>query len=133
MGKNAKRRILCAALAMIVAAGLAGCGTDTANVADGTTQVSVKVGESFDVELAENRTTGYSWAIQISDEDVVSLTRDEYDPDQVPEGTVGSGGTRKLAFTGQAAGSATITLSYERSFEEDSATEVREYTVTVTE
>ncbi|MDR1790234.1 MAG: protease inhibitor I42 family protein [Propionibacteriaceae bacterium] len=130
MKSNGKR--VSAVLSLVTAVVmLAGCSGGVRVLGENETDVTAKVGESFSLNLAENQTTGYSWATTISDESVVKLSDDQYVTDENPDGKVGVGGTRTLTFTALAAGTATITLSYERSFEADSATETRTLTVTV--
>lgn len=58
-------------------------------------ELSVKVGESFEIKLAENPTTGYTWALARLPENFYLLS-DSYVPDQPI--LAGSGGTHHFNF-----------------------------------
>jgi len=90
---------------------------------------SVEVGSSgtLTVKLGANPTTGYQWGdAQISNTSVIAQQSYNY---VEPEDTdlMGAPGTDVWVFDTKAAGSATITFSYGRSWEEGDAT----YTLTV--
>ncbi|MGI5848941.1 MAG: protease inhibitor I42 family protein [Christensenellales bacterium] len=97
------------------------------------TDISVDTGQSFTIKLEENPTTGYQWSVSISDESIVKLENDYYKQEPTDKQLVGAGGYRMLTFKGLKQGNATITLIYERSFEEHSAIETIVYNVTVNE
>jgi inhibitor of cysteine peptidase len=90
---------------------------------------SVEVGASrtLTVKLGANPTTGYQWGdAQISNQAVISQQSYNYvEPEDT--GMVGAPGTDVWVFDAKAAGSATITFSYSRPWEEGDAT----YTLTV--
>ncbi len=67
-----------------------------------------------------NPTTGYGWTAEI-DGDCVVLTKDEYVQDQVGDGSVavaGVGGKQYYVFTAVKEGTATVTFTYARSWEQ---------------
>ncbi len=113
-------------------AGLWGCsGAQDASVyGKENTEITVGAGQTFTIGLEENPTTGYQWTVTIADS-IVELTKDEYYQAKTDPQIVGSGGQRVLTFKGTQNGETTITLKYERSFEENSTVETLVYHVTV--
>ncbi len=95
------------------------------------TNIEVKKGGTFVIQLPENPTTGYQWAISIADDAIVKTSDDQYKPDETATDVVGSGGVRVLTFEALEKGTTSVTLSYERSWEEGSAEQTIVYTVTV--
>lgn len=91
-----------------------------------------KQGEkTLTLEREANPTTGYEWSYEISDPEVVKLVNQEYKADGKSEETVGSGGMEVFVFEGVKKGTATITLSYRRSWEETDEDIVEEIKVSV--
>ena len=82
---------------------------------DGRT-LSVHVGDSLELRLPENATTGYRWAPDGFDAKLVELTETAAD---YPKGAVGSGGKAVFRFKVVGAGSGAIRLKSWRSFEGD--------------
>ena len=67
------------------------------------------------VILAANPTTGYTWAVEIADDTVVSVT-----DDGIAQGDtelVGAGGYQRFELVGKAQGYTTVTFVYARSWE----------------
>ncbi len=112
---------------------LAGCGTVSAEKVYGKkdTNIEVKAGDRFTIQLEENPTTGYMWSVSVSDESVVKMTGDQYNDESASEGLAGAPGTHTYTFEALKAGTTQITFVYERSFEEGSAAETVVYNVTV--
>jgi len=86
--------------------------------ADGTTQ-QIAVGEVMAISLESNPSTGYSWFATSSKPDVLaSMGEPEF---QEPTGSatpmLGAPGTETFYFQAAAAGTATLTLDYKRSWE----------------
>jgi inhibitor of cysteine peptidase len=115
-------------LVLGMASAAAGCGGQS-NTAAGTVKlteadngqpISVKVGDTVEVTLAGNPTTGYSWTSSMSDTDKAVLQQ-QGEPVYVQQSTdpsvVGAGGTFTFAFKAVAAGQPTIKLDYARPFE----------------
>ncbi len=69
------------------------------------------------ISLAENPTTGYQWAVELSAEGILDQDGDEYMPDPAPEGMTGSGGTHTWRFAALAPGQVTLRFSLQRSWE----------------
>ena len=67
------------------------------------------------VILSANPTTGYTWAVEIADEAVVSVTDDDIAPDS--EELTGAGGMQRFELVGKAQGYTTVTFVYARSWE----------------
>lgn len=67
------------------------------------------------VILSANPTTGYTWALEIADEAVVSVTDDGIAPDS--EELTGAGGMQRFELVGKAQGYTTVTFVYARSWE----------------
>lgn len=91
-------------------------------------------GDHLEIILEENPTTGYSWALDAYDTDVLKLEKDAYTASSTSESAVGSGGTHSFDFIGQKEGKTTLIFRYYRSWEnKDTALEVKEYVVSVEE
>lgn len=117
------RRVALAVSLMLCAAALSACatGSDASNgvlkvgeSAAGTT-VNVAVGETIEVALPANPTTGFDWSGERST-DVLALVSDTYVP--APSGgAVGSGGVHTFVFKAASAGQDTVQLQYARPWE----------------
>ncbi len=118
-------------LVVAIMAALTGCGGSQAVYGKEDTDIAAKAGETFTIKLNENPTTGYQWSVSISDESVVALDKDEYVPDDKSGELAGSGGVRVLTFKALEAGTATINMVYERSWEPDPDDEKVQFNVTV--
>jgi inhibitor of cysteine peptidase len=114
---------------------LAGCSGASADKVYGKedTNITVSEGDAFTIQLEENPTTGYGWAVSISDDSVIKLTDDQYTTDRKNKNVEGAGGVHGYEFEALAKGTAQITFVYERSFEENSAIETVVYNITVTQ
>jgi inhibitor of cysteine peptidase len=84
--------------------------------ADSERTVDLRVGESVRLTLPENATTGYRWALDRLDRDVVEEAGSEPHPSG---GAIGSGGNVTFDFTAKKAGSGEVALKYWRHFEGD--------------
>ena len=80
--------------------------------------VNLTVGDEFIVQLKENPTTGYQWAVDVLPEQL-ALEKDEYHADPAPAMMVGSGGKKMFIFKVKKAGTATLKLKEWRSWEGD--------------
>ncbi len=121
--------LLLAAAAMAALLGLAACTGEspqakTAVSGNGSFALdggSVEVqDDQLRVSLDANPTTGYTWMMRL-DGDALELAGDEFLNGQSTDGSravVGSGGTQQFTFQGLAPGEATVTLEYERPWEE---------------
>lgn len=76
--------------------------------------VTARIGDTIALQLGENPTTGYQWAIKQIDPSILVQQRDEY---QSSSNMPGSSGTRTIVFRAAAQGITTIALTNERSWE----------------
>jgi inhibitor of cysteine peptidase len=128
------KRTICFLLAlMLVSAALVACSSASADKIYGENDknISAGVGETFTIQLDENPTTGYGWVAAISDESVVKQVSTDYQPTPTDTAIVGSGGQRAITFKGLKADTATLTLTYERSWEKNNPAKTLVYNVTV--
>ena len=88
----------------------------------------VEQGETLVIELDSNPTTGFEWAVDDVDTDVLTYTGSEYQPED--DGLVGQGGTQRLSFQAASPGSSVIELKYWRSWEGDNSIDQR-FSVTI--
>ena len=80
--------------------------------------VDLAVGESLTVSLCSNPTTGFRWSDAISsDPAVVAVSGWIYEQPSTDAGLVGAAGMEHLTIDGLAAGSATITASYDQPWD----------------
>ena len=117
-------------LVMVVAVAMmsVGCGS-SAGAATSTLKLgqtddgktfSVKVGDTIQVVIPGNPTTGYEWTAALSDKDAALLQpvgEPQYAANNTDENRVGSGGVLTLTFKATAKGQAVLKLAYARSFE----------------
>jgi inhibitor of cysteine peptidase len=91
--------------------------TITLTRAEHDKSIEAQVGDRIIVSLDENPTTGFRWAIDKSDDDVVALVSSEY---AVASGSrMGGGGQRVVTFKARQAGVAAIHLKLWREWEGD--------------
>ncbi|MBQ6020289.1 MAG: protease inhibitor I42 family protein [Clostridia bacterium] len=78
-------------------------------------------GNTVEFCFDSNPTTGYGWTAEI-DGDCVELTKDEYVQDKVNDGPAaiaGVGGKQYYVFTAVKEGTATVTFTYARSWDQN--------------
>jgi len=85
-------------------------------------EVQVNVGDSFQVSLCSNPTTGFQWSesAQISDQSVVEQTGHEFVPPQAESGqppAPGTSGKEIWTFQALETGTTTISMEYSRPWE----------------
>lgn len=90
--------------------------------------ITLHQGDTVVIQLDENPTTGFTWAMQKEDEQVVKLVSSEYIPP--PGGTIGIGGVHLFTFAAKNVGTAHLELKYWRSFAGDPSI-MRQYNLTV--
>ncbi len=88
-------------------------------------QIKLATGETLEVCLSENRTTGYKWALESSG-DVCSLVNDNFQPGHA----AGEPGLHCWQFRAERAGGSSIELSYSRTWGEEK-TPARTFKLTV--
>jgi inhibitor of cysteine peptidase len=112
----------------LVAITSAGCGS-SANAADGPLKLgeadngkayTVKIGDTIEVIIPGNPTTGFAWTAALA----------AYSTEASDGAVVGAGGTYTFTFKAAAAGEALIKLVYSRPWE--SVAPEKTFTVTVT-
>jgi inhibitor of cysteine peptidase len=84
------------------------------------------------VRLPENPTTGYRWAIEEVDEEILEPEESDFslsDFSLSPDAGIGGGGERKLSFRAKKAGIAHLELKLARSWEESAG--IDRYGVTI--
>jgi inhibitor of cysteine peptidase len=108
---------------LALVAALTACGSDDGGggareVLDGSdvgTEITLGVGEEFEVRLDSNATTGYAWQV-VEQPDAIALVSSEYvAPDT---SLVGAGGVEVFVFEGVANGSGELRMDYVRSFDD---------------
>ncbi len=85
------------------------------------TEIHLAIGETFEVRLEENRSTGFKWVIESPSEgknEVCSLAGDSFEKGKA----VGEPGTHRWEFRTDHAGFGTVTLSYQRPWESGQST-----------
>lgn len=97
--------------------------------ADSGREVQMQVGESLDLRLDENPTTGFQWQVVSGDKSVAEVTGDSF---QTP-GTdaAGAGGTHTFTITAHSAGRTTLRSVLARSWERDNPEDEFELTLHV--
>ena len=81
-------------------------------------RAELKVGETRELELSGNPTTGYSWSLaEPLQSDSPVKVEIEYEGAEAPRGLVGRGGVFKVRYTGVTPGTTTVKLAYARPWE----------------
>jgi len=94
------------------------------------TEYEIGIGESFQIELASNPSTGYSWKWMNKQEmSVVDTTDNQYIPDGPDR--IGGGGREIWKFKGLKSGSEVIKLGYTRAWESGPAADTKTIKVNV--
>ena len=113
---------------------LAACSPATSEVNIGAdanaTQLELKVGQMLVISLESNPSTGYGWHVAEVDESILKQVGEvEFIQEPTDEQIVGAGGTEVLRFEAAGAGTTTLTLTYNRAWEDVNPEET--FTVTV--
>jgi inhibitor of cysteine peptidase len=93
--------------------------TITLSENDSGKTIEVTQGDTIEIRLPENPTTGYQWAVEEVDENILTLQSSEYVLPQDPR--IGEGGTRVVQFQAKQARSGEVALKYWREWEGDSS------------
>ncbi len=134
--------VMLALVVALVAAAAAGCGASANGAAgplklgeaDNGQSYTVKVGDTIEVAIPGNPTTGYGWTAALSDEDAALLEQvgePAYVSDPTEGKIVGVGGIYTFTFKAAVAGEATLKLVYARSWESVEPLQTYEVTVTI--
>ncbi len=108
---------------------IAGCGGGVKAYTDSEQVINTTVNQEFIIALDSNPTTGYDWEASY-DENMLSLEKEEYNPDEKEAGLVGAGGTQYYHFKALKVGETEITVTYKRSWETEYA-EQKVFTVDI--
>jgi inhibitor of cysteine peptidase len=95
-------------------------GSTRLSDADSGKTVELAVGAPLVIDLEENGTTGYAWALDGSVPDVLKAAGDEFQP-PADTGVVGAAGRRVFEYKAAVAGEGDLKLVYVRSWEKDVA------------
>jgi uncharacterized repeat protein (TIGR02543 family) len=94
--------------------------------------VDLKTGETAEITLAGNPTTGYLWTLTMPGNPAIALVKDlGYTQDPAPEGMVGVGGIFRFEIKGLLQGKTTLVFEYRRPWEKNVAP-IKTMTVDVT-
>ncbi|MCI0450012.1 MAG: protease inhibitor I42 family protein [Chlorobi bacterium] len=81
-------------------------------------EITATLGENFNITLASNHTTGYSWSVgMVSDNSQVVITGMDYDV--APDVKTGEGGEEVWHLKAVAPGTAKVIFYYARAWEND--------------
>ncbi len=78
------------------------------------TEIDLAAGETLEVRLQENRSTGFKWVLESAGEGVCALAGDAFEKGSA----IGQPGTHRWEFRAERPGSTIITLSHQRPWEE---------------
>jgi inhibitor of cysteine peptidase len=107
---------------------LASCTASTSLTgSDNRKTIQVHVGDEIDIALDSNPTTGYGWAIEKSDETLLTLKQSNF---SASSSLIGSSGTQTFTFVAKSAGTVHLQLKYWRSFAGDKSI-TRRFAVTI--
>lgn len=99
-----KRNLFVISLTILFLFGATACSSVS------TTQGATSQGKNATIVLDENPTTGYTWAITIDNQNILSLANDSYVPTKTNDKIVGSGGFHTYIFQAKSPGIAIITF-----------------------
>ena len=115
-------------LTTLLALSLVGCGSassktvqpDDVQLTDANNggQVTVKVGQTINLQLEANPSTGFGWEVSQLDTTILAQKGDKtYTPASLNKSVAGGGGWEYFHFTVQQKGETTLKLIYHRSWE----------------
>ena len=90
--------------------------------------VTTQLGQRIQINLPENRTTGYLWQLAGDCDRLLAL---EQDQTKMPPGPPGAGGTRTWVFAAHAEGNCTLRFESRRSWEKHATGKILVFPVTV--
>ena len=97
---------------------------------DANQTIVLNTGKTFDIELPENPTTGYAWKMEVSNPSIVKEISHTYTAHD--SGRLGVAGEGLWTFRTLNVGSANITASYERPWDDnDEPTKVITFTLQI--
>ena len=132
-GMKIRKTAVLALMVVLAVAVMAGCSASVVmlDAGDSGGEVQVGIGQTLDVTLESNPSTGYSWQV-VEVPGVLEQVGEATFATEAAGDVVGAAGTETLQFTALGAGTGTLLLEYRRPWETDAiAEEVFEITVTV--
>jgi inhibitor of cysteine peptidase len=120
---------------LLLGLAVASCGNDDGqpvvlDISDSGSAVTFEVGDTFEVQLDSNPSTGYGWIVAEQPDGVTVRSSDFEAPDT---SLVGAGGVEVFVFEATASGSGTLRLDYVRSFDDPLVpADTVEYDLTIT-
>lgn len=119
MNRKALVTILATALAVFSSGcSMLGMGGGSFTEADAGKTFTTAPGETLDIRLKGNYTTGYSWDVADCDMSIVQLASAEYVPSE--QRKPGAGGVQHYAFSIVGKGETTLKIVYHRAWERNS-------------
>lgn len=113
-----------------LSAACAGGGSEIKQYNESKTSIQCSAGEQFEIMLASNPTTGYTWdKNEVYDKAYLELVKSNYIAPQTDR--VGAGGTQQYIFKALKAGSTTIKMTYKRSWESTASDKTITFGVTI--
>jgi len=100
-------------------------------ISDNGSQVEVDLGWVLVISLESNPSTGYSWHVAEIDPARLEQVGEAEFTSEADEGLVGAPGVETLRFKTVGSGITTLTLTYDRPWEDDSAEQTFTLTVSV--
>ena len=100
--------------------------TDSTTEATQGPPIDLPVGETHEIALDSNPTTGYGWQVEYNDWDL-ELVEQRYEPES---DVVGAGGKEVFVFRGRTVSSGDVVFTYKRSWE-DEILKTERYTIDV--
>jgi inhibitor of cysteine peptidase len=94
------------------------------------TEIRLQAGQTLEIALKGNITTGFDWALDGALPSQVTSVTDEYATDPASAGATGAGGTHTFIYKAAASGTGKLSLKYWRSFESGTAP-AQTFTITV--
>ena len=107
---------------------LASCTVSTSlTSSDNGKTIQVHVGDEIEIALDSSPDTGYRWAIEKSDDTLLTLKQSNF---SASNSSIGSSGMKTFTFVAKSAGTVNLQLKYWRSFEGDKSI-TRRFAVTI--
>ena len=101
--------------------------TTSLTSSDNGKAIQVHVGDEIDIALDSNPGTGYEWAVDKSDDKLLTLKQSKF---SASNSLPGSGGTQTFIFVAKSTGTVTLQLKYWRRFEGNTSI-TRRFAVTI--
>ena len=95
------------------------------------TENEVEKGDKFQVKMASNPTTGYSWRWVNRDNQNVDSVAQEYKQDKAPKMMMGVGGNETWTFSATKSGSTTLVFCYEQPWNPGENTDTLVYKINI--